>query len=81
MKYNEAQEIVREAVKMLGLYDRNCKISMGYAISHTKKFLTDKFDLKGDKWRIEQFNRNRAPEDQVSTIKEMEKRVDEIFNS
>ena len=34
-----------------------------------------------DKWRVEQFNRNRAPEDQVSTIEEMEKKVNEIFNS
>ena len=34
-----------------------------------------------DEWRITQFNRNRAIEDQVSTIEEMEKRVDEIFNS
>ena len=36
---------------------------------------------RSDKWRIEQFNRNRDIEDQVSTIEEMEKRVDEIFNS
>ncbi len=36
---------------------------------------------RSDKWRIEQFNRNRAIEDQVSTIEEMEKKVDEIFNS
>ena len=36
---------------------------------------------KDDEWRINQFNRNRAIEDQVSTIEEMEKRVDEIFNS
>ena len=34
-----------------------------------------------DKWRVEQFNRNRAIEDQVSSIEEMEKRVNEIFNS
>ena len=33
-----------------------------------------------DDWRIDQFNRNRAIEDQVSTIKEMEKRVEKIFN-
>ena len=34
-----------------------------------------------DEWRIEQFNRNRSIEDQVSTIEEMEKKVNEIFNS
>ncbi len=33
-----------------------------------------------DEWRIEQFNRNRAIEDQVSTIEEMESRVKEILN-
>ena len=36
---------------------------------------------KDDEGRINQFNRNRAIEDQVSTIEEMERRVDEIFNS
>ena len=34
-----------------------------------------------NEWRIEQFNRNRDSKDQVSTIDEMESRVDEIFNS
>ena len=34
-----------------------------------------------NEWRIEQFNRNRDAKDQVSTIDEMESRVDEIFNS
>ena len=34
-----------------------------------------------DEWRISQFNRNRPIEDQVSTIEEMESKVDEIFNS
>ena len=36
---------------------------------------------KDDEWRINQFNRNRAIEDQVSTIEEMESRVNEISNS
>ena len=30
---------------------------------------------KDDDWIIEQFNRNRAPEDWVYTIKEIEKKV------
>jgi len=34
----------------------------------------------GDEWRIEQFNRNRAPEDHVKTIEEMDKAVEELFN-
>ena len=36
---------------------------------------------RSDKWRIEQFNRNRSVEDQVSTIEELERRIDEISNS
>ena len=35
---------------------------------------------KDDEWRINQFNRNREPEDWVHTIKEMEKCVNEISN-
>ena len=36
--------------------------------------------IRSDEWRISQFNRNRSKEDQVSTIKEMEKKVKEMFN-
>ena len=36
---------------------------------------------RGDEWRIEQFNRNRASEDQVSTIEEMEEKVREIYET
>ena len=35
---------------------------------------------KDDEWRIDQFNRNRGPEDWVHTIKEMEERVEKSFN-
>ena len=35
---------------------------------------------RSDEWRIEQFNRNRAMEDQVSTIEEMEESVKELFS-
>ena len=34
---------------------------------------------RSDEWRINQFNRNRSREDQVSTIEEMEKKVKEMF--
>ena len=33
---------------------------------------------KNDEWRVNQFNRNRAIEDQVSTVEEMEKRISQI---
>ena len=69
------KEVVEEAIKILNMYDRSCKISMGYAMTHTKNFLTEKFDLNRDKWRVEQYNRNRAPEDQVSNIKEMKEKL------
>ena len=35
--------------------------------------------IRTDEWRIEQFNRNRAPKDQVKTIEEMEEKVKEFF--
>tara|TARA_B100000287_G_scaffold399993_1_gene418799 strand:- start:386 stop:862 length:477 start_codon:yes stop_codon:yes gene_type:complete len=34
-----------------------------------------------DEWRIQQFNRNRGPEEQVKTIEEMEKRIEEMYDS
>ena len=37
---------IQEAVKILGMYDRNCKISMGYAMSNTRKFLKENFNLE-----------------------------------
>ena len=40
------KEVVQEAIKILGMYDRNCKISMGYAMANTKKFLKENFDIK-----------------------------------
>ena len=77
------REVISEALKILNMYDRSCKISMGMAMSNTKKFLRTNFDIGRDKsersdtWRIEQYNRNRAPEDQVKTIEEMESRINE----
>ena len=80
------KEVVEEAIKILGMYDRNCKISMGMAMMNTKKFLKTNFDIgskseRSDEWRINQFNRNRSIEDQVSNIEELEKKTNEIFNS
>ena len=40
------KEVVGEAIKILGMYDRSCKISMGMAMSNAKKFLKVKFDLE-----------------------------------
>ena len=80
------REVVEEAIKILNMYDRSCKISMGMAMMNTKKFLKTNFDIgskseRSDEWRINQFNRNRSIEDQVSNIEELEKKTNEIFNS
>ena len=36
---------------------------------------------KDDGWRITQFNRNRAIEDKVSPVTELDKKIDEIYNN
>ena len=40
------KELLKEAIKILGMYDRNCKISMNMAMGHCKKFLKENFNLK-----------------------------------
>ena len=35
---------IQEAMKTLTMYDRNCKISMGFAMSHCKKILKESLD-------------------------------------
>jgi len=44
------KEVVEEAIKILGMYDRNCKISMGYAMMNTKKFLKTNFNIGDNRW-------------------------------
>ena len=43
------KEVVGEAIKLLSLYDRNCKISMNMAMGNCKKFLKENFDLEEKK--------------------------------
>ena len=40
------KEVVGEAVKLLSLYDMNCKISMNMAMGNCKDFLKENFDLE-----------------------------------
>ena len=78
------REVVEEAIRILKSHNMFDKHSMGWAIDRGISFLEENFDVgneNNDEWRIKQFNRNRAPEDQVSTIEEMESKIDEIFNS
>lgn len=39
------KEVVEETIKILSMYDRSCKISMGMAMMNTKKFLKSNFDI------------------------------------
>ena len=78
------KEVVSEAIKILTTYNRMDGRSCEYALHRGVNFLKDNFDLweeRSDEWRINQFNRNRSIEDQVSSIEEMERRIDEISNS
>ena len=40
------KEVISEAIKILGMYDRNCKISMNMAMSNAKKFLKTNFEIE-----------------------------------
>ena len=39
------KEVVVEAIKILKMYDSNCKISMAMAMNNTKKFLRTNFNI------------------------------------
>ena len=78
------KEVITEAIRILNSHNISDAQSMGWAIDRCVGFLETNFAIRDgwyDNWRISQFNRNRGVEDQVSTIEEMEKKVDEIFNS
>ena len=36
---------IQESIKILGMYDRNCKISMGMAMTNCKKLLKQSLNL------------------------------------
>lgn len=64
--------------EMFGMMESKITTKNGYKKGDLYKDSTGK--ERSDEWRIDQFNRNRAPEDQVKTIKEMEKKVKEIYS-
>ena len=43
------REVISEAIKILNMYDRNCKISMGMAMNNTRKFLKENFNIVREK--------------------------------
>ena len=40
------KEVIEESIKILNMYDRDCKISMGMAMNNTKKFLRANFNIE-----------------------------------
>ena len=43
------KEVIEESIKILNMYDKNCKISMGMAMNNTKKFLRANFNIGDSK--------------------------------
>ena len=75
------KEVIGKAIKILGEYNRNDLRSAEWAIHRGISFLEENFDItkeRSDEWRIEQFNRNRAVEDQVHSIQEMSDAVEDM---
>ena len=78
------REVIEEAIRILNSHSISDSQSKSWAIDRGIHFLEENFDIKdkwNDSWRIKQFNRNRTTEDQVSTIEELEERINEISNS
>ena len=80
------REVIEEAIRILNSHNMFDSHSKSWAIDRGINFLETNFDInskseRSDEWKIKQFNRNRNVEDQVSTIEEMEKKSNEIFNS
>ena len=72
------REVISEAIKVLTTYNRFDGRSAEYALNRGVNFLKDNFDLweeRSDEWRIEQYNRNRNVEDQISTTEELEQKI------
>jgi hypothetical protein len=79
------KEVISEAINIFEGYNRFDARSAEWVLSRGVNFLKENFDIedreRSDEWRINQFNRNRSIEDQVSSIEELERRIDEISNS
>ena len=85
MQSKLVREVVEEAINIFEGYNRFDARSAEWALSRGVNFLKENFDIedggRSDEWRIKQFNRNRIASDKISTIEELEKRIDEISNS
>tara|TARA_R110002051_G_C8317943_1_gene434391 strand:- start:50 stop:364 length:315 start_codon:yes stop_codon:yes gene_type:complete len=75
------REVINEAIKILRAHNQYDSNSKTWAITRGVSFLKENFDItkeRSDEWRIEQFNRNRAVEDQVHSIQEMSDAVEDM---
>jgi hypothetical protein len=85
VKMSDIKDKIKQAINIFEEYNRFDARSAEWALSRGVNFLKENFDIedgeRSDAWRIEQFNRHRISSDQVSTIEELEKRIDEISNS
>ena len=91
---SELKEKVKELETKLYFKDRNMMLELTMENSELKDIIeelggndkisglnkTNVESIRTDEWRVSQFNRNRAPEDQVSTIDEMEEKVKQLFD-
>ena len=73
----QAKQLLRLEMENAELKDVIEELGGNDRISGLNK--TNVESIRTDEWRIEQFNRNRAPEDQVHSIQEMSDRVEELF--
>ena len=79
------REVVAEAIRIMNTYQINSPQSMMWAMQRCEDFLRVNFSLDAsdelnEMELISQFNRNRAPEDWVHSMEEMQQRIKEIWN-
>ena len=71
--------------QLLKLLEQHSELETNLSSEAGRELITDEIldilnpNTRTDEWRIEQFNRNRAPEDQVHSIQEMSDRVTDEF--
>mgnify|MGYP006228801911 CR=1 FL=1 len=78
-KYKLKQQLLKLTIENAELRDVIEELGGNDKISGLNK--TNVESIRTDEWRISQFNRHRAPEEQVKTIEDMEKRIEEAFDS
>ena len=79
------REVVEEAIRIMNTYQINSPESMMWAMQRCEDFLRVNFSLDAvdelnEMECISQFNRNRAPEDWVHSMEEMQQQVKDTFD-